>query len=88
MVSTHDAYFKVIGQTFNNLTENGRPVEFLSKGHKARWMREHHVAEAGDTVKGSRSWIADKESKPKTDRAQIKDAIAKARAQLRYGRAR
>lgn len=46
-----DVYFD--GKPEKNLADvNGKPVEFLSKGQKAKYLKERGMVEAGDRVKG------------------------------------
>jgi hypothetical protein len=42
------------GQPEKNLMDDktGKPMEFISKGHKARWLRERGIVAMGDRDKG------------------------------------
>ena len=76
------------GKANPNLTDNmGRPMEFLSRGHKARWMKEKGIEERGDLVKGSRwnPWDgAPSKPTPTEAKQQVREAVDKAITQVNH----
>lgn len=61
--------------------ETGRPLEFVSRTHKARYMRERNVSEVGDRVHGAAYSIADanKSLDRTAARAEIRQALQRVR---------
>jgi len=52
-LSFPDVYFD--GKPEENLADgpDGKPITFLSRGHKARYLKEHGISEAGDRFHGA-----------------------------------
>lgn len=85
--STFDVFFD--GQSNPNLCDDlGRPVEFISKGQKSRWMKDRGVQEAGDLVHGARYSAAGPIARERRDcKEEVRQAVAKARETLYSRRA-
>ena len=77
--ASYDVFFD--GASNPNLCDNlGNPVEFVSKGHKARWMREHRVQEAGDLVHGARySPLGEKGNGRRDCKEEVREAVRQAK---------
>jgi len=53
--TVYDVYFPGGEYTNPNITDRmGRPIVMRSKGHKAKILKDHGWAEAGDRVHGTR----------------------------------
>jgi len=65
-----DVYYPGPHSCENITDDKGTPIQFTSKGHKARVMRERGIMEAGDRIRGSyalpkppgRSWYEQRRS--------------------------
>lgn len=74
----------------DNLTgDDGKPMTFLSKRHKAMWMRERNIGEAGDRIHGAPLSSISNVKKPdhEKSRIQVREAFSKAKSDLKrkYG---
>lgn len=56
--------------------ETGKPLEFISRSHKARYMRERGVSEVGDRIHGAPYSIGDA-NKP-LDRGRVRAEVREA----------
>jgi len=62
----------------NLVDDHGQPMQFISKGHKARWLKEKGLSEAGDRVRGGTAFDGVFEKKrPDKDksREEVRQAI-------------
>lgn len=74
----YDVYFD--GSDNPNLCDSrGNPVEFVSKGHKARWMKEHSVQEAGDLVHGAPyTAVGSRQNERRDCKEEVREAVRQA----------
>lgn len=83
-----DVFFD--GKPCQNLCgADGRPMEFTSKGHKAKYLKEHNLSEAGDKIHGAPidyTKRLHKQQSRESIRSEIKDAIQKGHMDFKYGR--
>ena len=63
--------------------ERGQSLTFFSRRHKASYMREKGIEEAGDRVRGARA-SPQLYGKP-SDRRAVTEAVEKAKAQIKSG---
>jgi hypothetical protein len=57
--TVHDVYFDGRPET-NLVDDHGNPMVFVSKSHKARFLKEKNLREAGDKVHGAITSILDR----------------------------
>lgn len=84
--SVYDVFLPHIGWKSDQLIDkNGQPVEFLSHGHKARFLKENGLAEAGDRHHGAPLTSMERQMRvqdPAQRRAEVRDAVARARNEV------
>jgi len=77
-VNFPDVYWD--GKPEENLADgpDGKPRTFLSRGQKAQYLKERGLQEAGDTIRGSREFVAET---PRVDsREQVRQALARVKS--------
>lgn len=71
------------GKPVENLCDpvSGKPLEFISRGHKAKYMKERGITEAGDRVHGApySSLETSQTTSREKSREQVREAIQKVR---------
>lgn len=77
----YDVFFDGKPET-NLVDEHGNPMVFVSKSHKAQWLKEKNLREAGDKVRGAFQSSLDR---PKVDnrekyRAEFLDSYRKVKS--------
>jgi len=76
------------GKPEENLADgpDGKPIQFLSKGQKAAYLKERGIMEAGDRVHGAPIQVS-KQEPPKLDsRAEVQQALRKVKEMGAYNR--
>ena len=65
--------------------DNGNPMTFLGKRHKALWLREHGISEAGDRVHGAPISCIPNERKPDREkiRREVRESYFKAKETMK-----
>ena len=75
----------------NLVDDHGKPMEFLSKGHKARWLKEKGLVEAGGRFHGGTAFDGVFEKKTlnrEAIRMEVRESLRKVRAMSRSERSR
>ncbi len=83
MIWMPDVYFD--GKINTNLSDNnGNPMQFVSKTHKARFLRERQISEVGDRVHGAPYNVGRSPRKSyQESRGEVREAIGRAVQEMR-----